>query len=165
MQVDAVSAIDRDGQTALGAEERLVLHAHFVGTFNDDVTLNGLVAVTDHQMSKYVALWVDSWCGDGCFGVDEGLEQLVVDHDRRCGPPSSLGVIGGNCGDGLAVETDHIMSEHRLVLVFEPVGLCARYVVLGDDRMHTYDLPGCAEIDRGDPGRRVWRAKDVSPQH
>ncbi len=104
VQLDAAAAGIGDRERRLEPEEGLVLHADLVGPLDDDVA--GGVGVTAHDalMADHVAVGMDRWVApvDRRLGVEQRVEQLVLDDDRLERPAARLGMIGGDGGDRLA---------------------------------------------------------------
>jgi hypothetical protein len=156
VEINSSAAILWDRKPALGSKESLVLHADFVGSFDGDLTTDRLVAVADDEVAEHVAVGVDRRADDGRLGIDDRIENVVL-HDDCCRcAPRRLGMICGDRGNWLAVESDYIVSEYWLVLVFEAVGFGTRHIVLGHDRVDALDPPCRARVDRDDSRRRVW---------
>ena len=60
--------------------------------------------------------WIGGWLPSiAALGVDQRVEHLVLDDDRRERPPAGLGMIGGDRGDRLADVAHDVGGEHRLV--------------------------------------------------
>ena len=94
------------------------------------------VAGADLDVSHQVAVRVQPWavraqCRDG---VDDRIEDVVLDDDPLRGPPRGLRVVGGDQRDRLALVADHVDREDRLVPVLEAEELVAGHVVVGEDR-------------------------------
>ena len=103
--------------------------------------------------------------GDDRLGIEQRVEHLVLDDDRRERPPAGLGMVGGDGGDRLADVAHDVAREHRLVLVDQAVGELAGHVVGGDDGLDAGDPPRRRHVDAHDAGVRVRRAQRGAPQH
>ena len=88
--------------------------------------------------------------------VDDRLEQLVLDADRRGGAAGLLRLLGGDERDRLAVVADAVDGEHRLVGELEPVRLLRR---ARPSCVSTAWTPGIAQRLRRCRARRCWRAR------
>jgi hypothetical protein len=63
----------RSGQARFRSEERLILHAEFVGALDLELAGDVDVTVTDHEVADDVAFRMDGLGGDRCFRIDERL--------------------------------------------------------------------------------------------
>jgi hypothetical protein len=155
------------GQSGLGAEEGLVLHAHLVLAGDHDVGREVLVAVADADVAQDVAVGVKRMGADdyGGLGVDQRVQLLVVDLDVGGGPAGGLGVVGGYQADGLALVADVRPGQDRLVGDLEAVGLAAGHVLVGEDGQDPGHGQGLGGLDRADPGPWVGTADGRPPEH
>ena len=128
VQLDTLAAGVRHGERGLEPEERLVLHADLVRALDDDVTDHALVAAHDALVTDDVPVGMDRRMAavDRGLGVEQRIEQLVVDDDRREGAPARLRMIGGHRGDRLAHVAHDVGREHGLVLADQPVRTSCR---------------------------------------
>ncbi len=160
-QVDA-SVGGRHGQSALGAERRLVLHARLVVAVDPEVRLHGGdVAVGDVHVPQHVAEGMQAagpWVERG-FHVDERLDRLVVDLDQGQGVPCLLDGLGRDERHRLALVAHLACGEHRLVGDLEPVGGPARDVACGEDGVDSRRGPRGRHVEPADVRRRVRGAQ------
>src|SRR4029450_655462 len=84
-----------------------------------------LVPVAYADVAQDVALGMErgSALGHGGLGVDQRVEDLVVDRHQVGGPAGRLGVVGGYQGDRLALVADVLPGQHGLVGNLQAVGL------------------------------------------
>jgi hypothetical protein len=100
----------------------------------------------------------------GETGIDERIEQLVVDHDRRARPPGDVGMIGRDDRDRLTGIAHDVAREHGLIAVFEAVAV-GGHVVGREHRVHTGDREGGRDVDGADARGRVRRPERLTPEH
>lgn len=181
VQVDA-AVLGRHGETRLGAEERLVLHAEVVLALDDEVgLLGGLFGVAaDDRLAVHdvrvrdvadvvvVAALVDEdrvRRGRARLVGDDG-EFAVLDLDLGGGAARGLRVVGGHDGDGLAVVADLAVSEDRGVLDLQAVVLhVGRQVVVRKYRVDAGSREGLGGVDGDDLRVGDRGAQDLAPQH
>lgn len=181
VEVDATVLV-RHGETRLGAEECLVLHAEGVLAPDDEVgLLRGLLDVTaedrlpvhdvrvrDMPDVVVVAALVDEdRVGGGRGGLvgDDG-QLAVLDLDLGGGAAGRLRVVGGDDRDRLAVVADLAVGEDRGVLDLQTVVLhLGRQVVVRHDGVHARQGEGLARVDGHDLGVCDRRAEDLPPEH
>ncbi len=137
VEVDAARTVG-DGKARLGSQRRLVLHADHVLALHDHVRASVLVAVTDLDVAKQVAGWMEARraVGERLLGGRHGLQHLVVDAHLLSGTSSLLWMIGGDQRHGLAPVAHEVEREHRLVLEFQAVELLAGDVLVREDRAY-----------------------------
>ena len=154
VQLDA-SVLSRHGQARLRAQEGLVLHAHLVRPLDDHqiVAVGGCrIAVAEVDATKKVPIGVDGRRRLGQGRVDQGLSDLVVDHDGGQGSTDRFRVVGSHDGHRLALVTDHVGSQDRLVGVVQPVGGRTGNVFVGQDGVDPGHGHSRADIDGPNPG-------------
>ncbi len=166
VQVDA-AVLGRDRHARLRPQEGLVLHADLVVGGDDDVGRRLLVAVADGDVAQQVAPLVQlrGVGKHGLLGVHDGLEHLVGDLDQGRRPARRLGVVGGHDGHRLALVAHPVDGHHRLVRELQAVGLPARHVGVGQDRVHPAERQRRPHVQRDDAGVRVRAAQRRAPQH
>ena len=98
-------------------------------------------------------------------GVDDRIEDLVVDAHRGGRAPCLLRLLGGNDRDRLAEVANAVEREHRLVCELEAVALLSRDVLLGQRRMDSRHGECGRNVDGEDPRVRVWAADGLAPEH
>ncbi len=88
VQLDAVAAGIGDRQSGFEPEEGLILHADLVRRLDDHVAHDGRVTAHDPLVADEVAVRMNRRTAavDRRFGVEQRLEDLVVDDDRRRAP-------------------------------------------------------------------------------
>jgi hypothetical protein len=163
-QVDA-AVVGRNGEPRLRAEERLILHADFVGAFDDDGSARGQVAPLDVQIAEDVAVGVERWRGECGLGVDHRVEQFVVHADGRAGSARSVRMVGRDTRDRFADMPHDVVGEHRLVGVLEAVTVAVAEIVARQHGPHAGDRKRRTDVDRADAGGRMRRAQRLAPQH
>ena len=99
------------------------------------------------------------------LGVDDELEWLVVDDDRRRGSPGLLGMLGGDQRDRLAEVAHAVDREHRLIRELEPVMPVAGHVLVREHRVNAGHRHRLGDVDPADARMRVRAAKRVAPEH
>ena len=79
--LDACAATVRQGERCFKAQKSLVLHADFVDTFDDDLTLKILVASDDLLSANEIAIWVNRWSfWKNCqIRINKWLQYFVFD--------------------------------------------------------------------------------------
>lgn len=181
VQLDA-TVLAGHGETGLGAEEGLVLHAEGVFALDDEVgLLRGLfdvaaddrLAVHDVRVGDVadvvvVAALVDEdRVGRGRGRLVRDDRQLPVLHpDLGRGAARGLRVVGGDDRDGLAVVADLAVREDRGVLDLQAVGLHrGGQVVVGQDRVDAGLREGLGGVDGHDLGVGDGGAQDLAPEH
>ena len=177
MDVDTALAV-RHGEARLRPEERLVLDPDLVLARHDDVAVGLRVAVPDHEVPDDVrarvvqvpvphrrAVRVERLLLERVLHVDDRLERLVLDRDRRQRLPRLLGMVRGNDRDGLADVAHPVDREHGLVGELEAIPLPARHVGMGEDRLHARKREGLRKVDRDDPRVRVGAPQRDAPEH
>ena len=104
-------------EPGLRAEERLVLATDVVRAADHDRPGRARVPVEDVDRAQVVAAGVDRRRARRERGdrVDDRLLDLVVDRDARGGRAGGVGVVGGDERDRLAVVSDAVDGQHRLV--------------------------------------------------
>ena len=157
VEVDA-AVLGRHRQPRLGAEKRLVLHAH--GVLADDHHLRGgvRVALADGHVPQHVAALVQggTLARHRDVGVDHRRQHVVLDDDAGRCPAGGLRVVGGDDRDRLSGVANLVDGEYRLVDDLQPVVLAARHVLVGEDGVHARHgerRPGVDEADAR-PGMR-----------
>ncbi|GAA3232564.1 hypothetical protein GCM10020256_47980 [Streptomyces thermocoprophilus] len=110
VQLDAAVGAGH-GEAGLGADGCGVLAADAVQALDDDLADGLRVAVTQRDVPDQVAVGVQRLRLEGLFGVGDGVEDVVLDDDGRCGHPRGVGVVGGDGGDGLAVVAYDVGGE------------------------------------------------------
>ena len=122
VQLDAAATAVGDRQCRLEAEERLVLHPDLVGALDHDVTGRVGSPCDDPLVTDDVAVGMDRrvTAGDRGLGIEQRLEEFVLDDDRSEGTPAGLGMIAGDGGDRLADVADDVGREHGLILAISP---------------------------------------------
>jgi hypothetical protein len=177
MDVDAALAVWH-GEARLRPEERLVLDPDLVHAVRDDLAFGLRVAVPDHEMPDDVragivqvpvahrgAVGMERLLLERPLHVDDRLERLVLDLDRRQRPPRLLGMVGGDDGDRLAHVAHPVAREDGLIRELEAVRLPAGNVGIGEDRLHARECEGLRKVDRDDPRVRVRASQRVAPEH
>lgn len=181
VEVDAAVLLGH-GESGLGPEEGLVLHAEGVLALHDDVGApagggdvsahDGLavhdVGVRDVPDVVVVAVLVDQdrvGGGRGRLVGDDG-EFAVLDLDLRGGAAGRLGVVGGDDRDGLAVVADLAVGEDRGVPDLQTVVLhVGGQVVVRHDGVHARGGEGLGGVDGDDLGVGDGGAQDLAPEH
>ena len=97
--------------------------------------------------------------------VDDRLERLVLDANRRSGAPCLLGLLGGDDGDRFAEVADPVDREHWLVRELEPVQLLPRHVLLGEHGVHSGQAKCFGDVDLEDARMRVRASNCLPPEH
>lgn len=176
------AVLRRHGETGLGSEERLVLHAEGVLAGDDDVgALRGLVGVAAHDRLAVHDVRVRHMAGvvvvaagvqqrrvrrgrGGLVGDDGQL--LVLDLDLGGGAARGLRVVGGDEGHGLAVVAYDAVGEDRGVLDLQTVvPHIGRQVVVGEYGVDAGLGERLRGVDGDDLGVRDRGAQDLAPQH
>ena len=157
--------VGRDGQTGFRSQERLVLHADFVDTIDDDVAFRVGVAAFDRHAPDEIALRVNRRCLQSTFGIRQGCEDFVghVDGGKRAA--AGFHVPCGNQGHGFAFETDDFVGEYWLVGDQESVGRFARQVPGRKHRSDALDSTCLRNVDPFNLGRGMRRAQRRTPEH
>ena len=177
MDVDAALAVG-DGDARLRAEERLVLLADVVSALHDDLAESvGIPAPDDHRAHDVRArivpvpvphrgsIRVERLHLRRALRIGDGLERLVLDANRRRRAACLLGLVGGDDCDGLAVVTDPVDREHRLVGEVEAVRLLPGDVLVrqrGVDARHRERL---GDVDGENPRVHMRAADGAAPEH
>jgi hypothetical protein len=154
-------------ETGLGAEERLVLHAHLVAAADHDLGPRLRVALADAHMPDQVAAGVDAvrLRAERGFGVGDRGHHLVADTDRRHRPARGLRMVGRHDDERLTLVTDLGAGQHRLVDHLQAERLAPGHVVVGQHGRHPGDPQRSGQIDRGDARPGVGGAQGGTPQH
>ncbi len=97
--------------------------------------------------------------------IRERIEQLVLDHDGRGGPPGGFDIFGSRHGNWLTPVADFVSGQHGTVRIDLTNRRPSGNVVVREDREHAADGQGRSDIDALDPGVTVRRAARCSPQH
>lgn len=181
VEVDA-TVLGGHGETGLGAQERLVLHAEGVLALDDEVgLLGGLfdvaaddrlavhdVGVRDVADVVVVAVLVDEdrvRRGRGRL-VRDDRQLAVLDLDLGGGAARGLRVVGGDDRDRLTVVADLAVREDRGVLDLQAVVLhLGRQVVVRHDGVDTGRREGLTGVDGDDLGVGDRGAQDLAPEH
>ena len=166
-QLDTAPVVVRQCECRLQAEECLILHPDFVGSFDDDVPGESLITAHDPLSSNHIAVRVDGRerSGDGIFGVDERTQNVVLDANRSQCSTCGFGMVGSHCSDGFTGVSNDVLGEHRLIARDETVREFAGHVVGGNDRAHAVDGEGTRNVDGKNPCVWVWTAQGCAPQH
>ncbi|CAM5396631.1 hypothetical protein SVIOM342S_09206 [Streptomyces violaceorubidus] len=181
VEVDA-AVLAGHGESGLGAEEGLILHAEGVVARDDHVGARGGrpgvaahdrlsvhdVGVRDVGGMVVVAVLVEedrAGGGRGRLVGDEG--QLPVLHlDLRGGAARGLRVVGGDDRDRLPVVADLAVGEDRGVPDLQSVvAYVGGQVVVGHDGVHARRGQRLARVDGDDLGVGDGGAQDLAPEH
>lgn len=181
VEVDA-AVLAGHGETRLGAEEGLVLHAEVVVARDDHVGARGgrggvaahdRLAVHDVGVRDVAAVVVgavlvdEDRAGGGGGGLVGDERQLPVLHlDLGGGAARGLRVVGGDDRDRLAVVADLAVGEDRGVPDLQPVvAHVGGQVVVGHDGVHAGGGERLAGVDGDDLGVCDGGAQDLAPEH
>ena len=99
------------------------------------------------------------------LGIDDRLEQLVLDSNLLRRPTRLLGMLGRDERDRLAEVAHAVDREHRLVAELEPVELLAGDVVVREHRVHAGHRQRARRVDPDDARVRLRAADRVAPEH
>ena len=97
------------------------------------------------------------------FGIEDGLENLVLDLDQIDGLLGDVDRLGRDSGDGLAEMTHDVLGDDVLVDDVQPELVVE--VVTGEDGVNTLQRLGFRGVDAQDPRARVRAALDLRVQH
>jgi hypothetical protein len=156
VQVDTSLAVG-DGQSRLGAQRRLVLHARLVVTLHHHRAGGVAVGDVEHPVGLTTIL------GGGRVG--ERLEFGVVDDYGLGAAPRRLAVVGGDHRHRLAPEPDLTVGEYRLIGMLEAEEAAPGDVVDGEYGANARDGEGSGGVDPVDARPGVRAAHGGPPEH
>ncbi len=146
-------------QPRLGAERRLILHAHLVGALDHHRPGHRRIAPADVDAPEHLSP------GHRLLGVDQRFQRFIADVDGGHPAAGVLGVVGGDDRHRLAPEAGDTVGEHRLVGVLQAEATGAGDIVDGEDRGHAGHLERRGDVEARHPGVSVWAAQRGPPQH
>ena len=162
------AVLGRYGQTGLGAEEGLVLHADLVLAGDDH---GGLERRSRPAPAGGAARCRRSWtlgqagskaARRGSVTASRSSYSTTIAAAARL---ARLGMVGGHQRDRLALVADLVDGQHRLVLVLQAVELLAGHVLVGEHREHAGHGQRGADVDGADPRRGMRAAEGHAPEH
>jgi len=148
-----------DRQTGLGPQWRLILHADLVEALDDHRATRPLLATSDPHPPEHLT------CGIGDFGVDEGLEHLVLHLDRCRGAAGRVLVLGGDNGHGLPPESNDLTGQHGLVGMLETKVGPTRDLGGRQDGMDPTYGQSRGHFDRDYSCMGMWATCGCAPEH
>ena len=115
--LDAVVATIRYCQSGFKTQEGLVLHSHFVNTFDYDFALQVLVTNFDLLTANQVTVWVNLFGGREYrdLSICNWRQNLVLNFDRCEGSSTSFRMVCRNCGNWFADISNEVACKHRLI--------------------------------------------------
>ena len=145
----------------------MILHAHFVLAFNDDISLEILRTKNNWYVAGDISAVMNNWgfSANRIISIDDGFEDFVLNNNRLCCALCCFGVVGSHDGNCLAVVFDGVECKYRLIDNFKAEQLGAGHIIVCKNRRDAIDLERRCDVDGFDTCVRVGRTQSRSPEH